>query len=126
VVVAMQLALEHGSHTAAMEALCAAEGTEAELLRKIVLGYISYGLGLVGEVVERPRDIDRIMAFGFCWAPPGMLVDAIGPGRTIVMLERAKLPVPDAVLQAALHQRPMFVEQVPASRFFPIARAVAA
>jgi 3-hydroxyacyl-CoA dehydrogenase len=122
----MQRALEVGSHAAAMDVLCQAEGKEAELLRRVVLGYISYGLGLVGEVVERPRDIDRIMSFGFCWAPPGMLVDAIGPGRTIVMLERAKLPVPDAILQAAVHQRPMFVEQVDASRFFPVSRAVAA
>ncbi|MBA2538982.1 MAG: 3-hydroxyacyl-CoA dehydrogenase family protein [Deltaproteobacteria bacterium] len=126
VVVAMQRALENGSHPGAMEALCRAEGKEADLLRKIVLGYISYGLGLVGEVVERPRDIDRIMSFGFCWAPPGMLVDAIGPGRTIVMLERAKLPVPDAVLQAAVHQRPMFVEPIDTTRFFPAKRAVAA
>ncbi len=126
VVVAMQTALETGSHVAAMEAMCAAEGSDAELLRKVLLGYISYGLGLVGEVVERPRDIDRIMSFGFCWAPPGMLVDAIGPGRTIVMLERAQLPVPDALLQAAVHQRPMFLEQVDPARFFPVRRAVAA
>ncbi len=123
VVRAMQAA---GSHIAALEVMCAAGGREAELLRKVVLGYISYGLGLVGEVVERPRDIDRIMCFGFCWAPPGMLVDAIGPGRTIVMLDNAKLPVPGVLLQAALHQRPMFVEPVDASRFFPTPRAAAA
>jgi hypothetical protein len=87
-----------------------AEGKEADILRRVMLGYISYGLGLVGNVVERPRDIDRIMGFGFNWAPPGMLVDAIGPGRTIVMLERAKLPVPTPILEAATHQRPMFDE----------------
>ena len=115
-----------GSHVAALEVMCRAEGTAADLLRQVMLGYISYGLGLVGDVVERPRDIDRIMAFGFSWAPPGMLVDAIGPGRTIVMLEQARLPVPEALLQAAVHQRPMFVEAVDASRFFPKARAAAA
>ncbi len=125
VVRAMQAALAH-SHVAAIEVMCTADGTAAALLRQVMLGYISYGLGLVGEVVERPRDIDRIMSFGFCWAPPGMLVDAIGPGRTIAMLDKAKLPVPDAVVQAALHQRPMFVEPIDAARFFPVVRAAAA
>jgi 3-hydroxyacyl-CoA dehydrogenase len=106
----------------AMEVLCAADGWEAELLRRILLGYISYGLGLVGEVVERPRDIDRIMAFGFHWAPPSVLVDAIGPGRTIVMLERAHMPVPRAVVDAALHQRALFDEpRVDTARFFVVA-----
>ena len=84
-----------------------------------MLGYISYGLGLVGSVVERARDIDRIMAFGFNWAPPGVLVDAIGPGRTIVMLEKAGLPVPTAILEAATHQRPLFDEpSVDRAKFF--------
>lgn len=118
----MRAAIRAGRPGGAMEVLCTAEGREAELLRRIVLGYISYGLGLVGEVVERPRDIDRIMSFGFLWAPPGMLVDAIGPGRTIVLLERARLPVPTCILEAATHQRPLFDEPtVDRSRFFVVA-----
>jgi hypothetical protein len=114
----MKGAIKSGHHTGAMEVLCNAEGKEADLLRKVVLGYISYGLGLVGEVVERPRDIDRIMGFGFNWAPPSMLVDAIGPGRTIVLLQGAKLPVPTVILEAATHQRALFNEPVDSSRFF--------
>jgi 3-hydroxyacyl-CoA dehydrogenase len=114
----MKNAIKSGRHTGAMEVLCNAEGKEADLLRKVVLGYISYGLGLVGEVVERPRDVDRIMGFGFNWAPPSMLVDAIGPGRTIVLLQQAKLPVPAPILEAATHQRALFNEPVDSSRFF--------
>ncbi len=118
----MKSAIKSGRHTGAMEVLCTAEGKEAELLRKVLLGYISYGLGLVGEVVERPRDVDRIMGFGFNWAPPSVLVDAIGPGRTIVLLEQAKLPVPTSILEAATHQRPLFNEPtVDSSRFFFVA-----
>lgn len=126
VVRAMQRALERGSHVGALEVMCTAHGPDADLLRQIMLGYISYGLGLVGEVVERARDIDRIMSFGFSWAPPGMLVDAIGPGRAIVLLEQAQLPVPDVLLQAAVHQRPLFVEPVEPARFFPLGDAAAA
>lgn len=118
----MKAAIRAGRHTGAMEVMCTATDVEAELLRRVILGYISYGLGLVGEVVDRPRDIDRIMGFGFNWAPPGVLVDAIGPGRTIVLLERARLPVPQAVLDAAIHQRPLFREPtVDGSRFFVVA-----
>ncbi len=121
----MKTAIKNGNgngYRHAMEVLCTAEGKEAEILRKVMLGYISYGLGLVGNVVERPRDIDRIMGFGFNWAPPSVLVDAIGPGRTIVMLERAKLAVPTPVLEAATHQRPLFNEpSIDSSRFFVVA-----
>ncbi len=118
----MKSAIRGGKHTGAMEILCTSEGTEAELLRQVMLGYISYGLGLVGEVVERPRDVDRIMGFGFNWAPPSVLVDAIGPSRTIILLERAKLPIPRCVLDAATHQRALFNEPaVDSSRFFTVA-----
>jgi 3-hydroxyacyl-CoA dehydrogenase len=51
----MKAAIKNGKHTGAMEVLCTSDGKEAELLRQVMLGYISYGLGLVGEVVERPR-----------------------------------------------------------------------
>ncbi len=119
----MKAAIKTGDgYRGAMELLCTAEGKEADLLRHVMLGYVSYGLGLVGEVVERPRDVDRIMGFGFNWAPPSVLVDAIGPGRTIVLLERAKLPVPDVVLDAATHLRPLWNEpQVDSARFFAAA-----
>jgi len=103
----------------AMEILCTAGGMAADLLRRVVLGYISYGLGLVGDVVSRPRDIDRIMGFGFLWAPPSVLVDAIGPGRTIVLLERAQLPIPSSIVSAAVHQRALFNEpRIDSARFF--------
>jgi 3-hydroxyacyl-CoA dehydrogenase len=103
----------------AMEVLCTAQGKEAEIVRRVMLGYLSYGLGLVGEVVDRPRDIDRIMGFGFLWAPPSVLVDAIGPGRTIVLLERAKLPIPQSVVASAVQQRALFDEpHVDTAQFF--------
>jgi 3-hydroxyacyl-CoA dehydrogenase len=115
----MKNAVRAGRHAAAMGILCSAEDREAALLREILLGYISYALGLVGEVVERPRDIDRIMGFGFAWAPPSVLVDAIGPTRTVALLEAAKLPVPLSIVQASEHRRAMFDEpSVDRARFF--------
>ena len=118
----MKAAIRSGKHTGAMEVLCTSDGKEAELLRQVMLGYVSYGLGLVGEVVQRARDVDRIMGFGFNWAPPSVLVDAIGPARTITLLERAKLPVPPCIVEAATHQRAMFNEPaVDGAKFFTVA-----
>jgi len=118
---AMKAAVRSRDLRAAMDVLCAATDPAADVLRRVLLGYVSYGLGLVGEVVERPRDIDRIMAFGFNWAPPSVLVDAIGPARTIALLGRARLPVPRAILDAAAHHRAMFNEPVDRARFFAAA-----
>lgn len=115
----MKAAIRVGRYERAMDAFCAATGAEAELLRKVVLGYISYGLMRVGQVVQHARDVDRIMGFGFNWAPPSVLVDAIGARKTIGLLEQAKLPVPRVVIDAAEKSVHLFDEPaVDRGRFF--------
>jgi 3-hydroxyacyl-CoA dehydrogenase len=115
----MKAAIHVGRYHRAMDAFCAAQGKEADLLRKVVLGYISYGLGRVGEVVKHARDVDRIMGFGFNWAPPSVLVDAIGARRTITLLEQAKLAVPRVLVEAAEKNTHLFNEpEVDRGRFF--------
>jgi 3-hydroxyacyl-CoA dehydrogenase len=119
---AMTAAIEAKRPEQAMDILCTADGDAADLLRRIVLGYISYALCRVGEVVRHARDIDRIMGFGFCWAPPSVLVDAIGARRTIELLERAGLPVPGVVIAAADGQCLLFDDPaVDSGRFFVVA-----
>ncbi|MFT3700023.1 MAG: 3-hydroxyacyl-CoA dehydrogenase family protein [Kofleriaceae bacterium] len=73
---------------------------EACLLRSVLLSYVSHGLSLVGEVVNEPADIDRIMGYGFSWASPTQLVEAIGAEPMIELLAKEGLAVP-AVLHAA-------------------------
>src|SRR5262249_37457499 len=70
-----------GRYREAFDVFAEASGPDAELMRRVVLGYVSYGLNRVGEVVETVADVDRIMGFGFNWAPPGALVDVIGARR---------------------------------------------
>jgi 3-hydroxyacyl-CoA dehydrogenase len=107
---------------AAMAVLCADTTHAGALLRRIIAGYVSYGLGLVGEVVARPRDIDRIMAFGFGWAPPSAIVDAIGAAGAIELIEGAGLPVPPAITDAAATNRALFDEPaLDCHRFFAAA-----
>jgi hypothetical protein len=100
-----------------MRVFLEATGWEADLLRQVILGYVSYGLNRVGEVVKEARDVDRIMGFGFNWAPPSVLVDWMGPKQTIAALERAKLEVPKVL--ASHRSARMFNEpHVDTGRFF--------
>jgi 3-hydroxyacyl-CoA dehydrogenase len=111
-----------GRYRPAFSIFATAEGDEAELARRVVLGYISYGLNRVGEteVVRQARDVDRIMGFGFNWAPPTVLVDVMGVRTTVELLERQRLPVPKVLQRAvAKPDEPLFREpHVNVGRFF--------
>jgi 3-hydroxyacyl-CoA dehydrogenase len=83
-----------------IQVFLAAEGDEAALARKVIAGYISYAFARVGEVTDTITGIDRIMGAGFNWAPPSVLVDTMGAGSAVRLIEEAGLVVPE-VLEAA-------------------------
>lgn len=97
-----------GRYGEALNVLASARGADADLCRRVVLGYVSYGLNRVGEVAASPADVDTIMSFGFNWAPPTAIVDLLGAKNTVAMLEKMKLPVPACVEQAAAKGAKMF------------------
>src|SRR5579885_635492 len=97
-----------GRYSDAMACLRDAKGADADLCRRVVLGYVSYGLNRVGEVAEAPRDVDTIMSYGFNWAPPTAIVDLIGPAETVRMLTELRLAVPACLEQAARNGARMF------------------
>ncbi|MGH7950130.1 MAG: 3-hydroxyacyl-CoA dehydrogenase family protein [Candidatus Binataceae bacterium] len=90
-----------GRYADSMAVLADAKGAEADLCRRVVLGYVSYALNRVGEVAESAADVDTIMSYGFNWAPPCAIVDLIGARRTAELLARHQLPVPASLEQAA-------------------------
>jgi 3-hydroxyacyl-CoA dehydrogenase len=90
-----------GRYVEALQVFLSAEGQQADLARKVVAGYISYAFHRVGEVTESIDGIDRIMGMGFNWAPPGVLVDTLGAAGTVEMIDKAGLPVPEALAEAA-------------------------
>jgi len=92
-----------------------AVGPQADIARRVILGYLSYGLHRFGpgEVVAGYDDVDRIMTAGFNWAPPSALVDLIGPARTVRELERAQLPIPAIVAAAARGEVPTPLFRLP-------------
>jgi 3-hydroxyacyl-CoA dehydrogenase len=104
----MKWLLRVGRYAESLKILADANGAEAELCRRVVLGYVSYGLNRVGEVAACAADVDTIMSYGFNWAPPTAIVDLLGAKNTVAMLEKLKLPVPATVEQAAADGAKMF------------------
>lgn len=111
-----------GLYREALAVFAAATGPEADVAKRVILGYVSYALNRVGEqeVVRQARDIDRIMGFGFNWAPPTVLVDLLGVRTTIGLLEHYQLPVPRVLQDAVKHpdQRLFCEAHVNVGRFF--------
>jgi 3-hydroxyacyl-CoA dehydrogenase len=90
-----------GRYADGMQAFLAAEEPEAAKAKRVVAGYVSYAFHRVGEVTDTITGIDLIMATGFNWAPPSVLVDVIGARAAVEMIERAGLPVPPSLRDAA-------------------------
>jgi 3-hydroxyacyl-CoA dehydrogenase len=109
-----------GRYAEAFKVFLDASGADADRARRVILGYVSYGLNRVGEdeVVREPRDVDRIMGFGFNWAPPTVLVDVMGVRETLAALEKAKLAVPKVLAAAKPGQRMFREPAVNIGRFF--------
>jgi 3-hydroxyacyl-CoA dehydrogenase len=89
-----------GKYREAIAVLAEARGSEADIARRVVLGYVSYALTRLGEVAQCAADVDTIMTFGFNWAPPTVLVDLFGARAVVDMLRRYGLAVPSVVEEA--------------------------
>jgi 3-hydroxyacyl-CoA dehydrogenase len=109
-----------GRYGEAFKVFLDAKGAEADLARKVVLGYVSYALNRVGpdEVVREASDVDKIMGFGFNWAPATVLADVMGIKPTIAAIEKAGLPVPKVLASAKPDQRLFKVPGVNVGRVF--------
>jgi 3-hydroxyacyl-CoA dehydrogenase len=109
-----------GKYTEAMQLFVTAEGPEADLAKRVILGYVSYALNRVGdkEVVREARDVDRIMGFGFNWVPPTVLADVIGVKETIKAIESCGLPIPKVLAHAKPGERLFREANVNIGRFF--------
>ncbi len=91
-----------GRYKEGMQIFLGAQGDEAAIARKVIAGYISYAFHRVGEVTETIDGIDRIMGMGFNWAPPSVLVDTMGGAKeAVAMIEKAGVPVPSILAEAA-------------------------
>lgn len=109
-----------GRYRDAMALFLRAEGPEAQLARKVILGYVSYALHRVGpkQVVDSPQGVDGIMGFGFNWAPPSVLVDLFGPKQTIEAMQSLGLAVPPVLASLPPNERMFTLRGANIGRFF--------
>jgi 3-hydroxyacyl-CoA dehydrogenase len=110
-----------GRYAEGLAAFRSAEGPEAQAARRVIAGYIAYAFQRAGEVTDTITGIDLIMATGFNWAPPSVLVDLIGVRESVAMIEGAGLAVP-AILADAVksgRKQPFFQHsQLNVGKFF--------
>jgi len=90
-----------GRYRDAFETIKTASGREAEIVKDIMCVYIVYSYLRVGEVTESGfgiDGIDRVMSFGFNWAPPSLIVRMLGGKEYVIkLLEKKEFKVPRAL-----------------------------
>jgi 3-hydroxyacyl-CoA dehydrogenase len=90
-----------GMYKKAFETILSAQGREAEVVKDILCAYVAYSYSLVGEVTDSKmgiEGIDKVMSYGFNWAAPSVIVEALGGSRAAAkLLAERKLTVPQAL-----------------------------
>ncbi len=90
-----------GRYRQAVETIMDTTKIEAEIVKDILCLYVSYSFSRVGEVTEEQygiAEIDRVMASGFNWAPPSLIVDMLGGKKDVIeLLEKKDFAVPDSL-----------------------------
>jgi 3-hydroxyacyl-CoA dehydrogenase len=94
----LKLHIHDGRYDKAIDILKKENSGGIELMRRFILGYVSYSFSRVGEVTESEagiHSIDKVMAYGFSWLPPSGWVDLLGgPRETVRLLDAGGLPIP--------------------------------
>jgi len=108
-----------GRYQEAFETIKMASSREAEIVRDILCVYIVYSYSCIGEVTDSVfgiDGIDRVMSFGFNWAPPSLIVSMLGGREHVIeLLEKKEFQVPDALKNADDSQSRM----LDAGKYFP-------
>lgn len=94
--------ISNGDYKKAFNVIMEDKSFESEIVRYFFARYISYSLSLVGSVVKTKEDVDKVMAYGFNWLPPCALIDLIGKDKTIKLIKKHKLQIPNEIKKHSL------------------------
>jgi 3-hydroxyacyl-CoA dehydrogenase len=90
-----------GMYREAFDAIKTARGREADVVMDILCTYIGYSYARIGEVTDYKLGIygiDKVMSFGFNWAPPSLIVGMLGGKEVVLQLfEKKGLDAPDSL-----------------------------
>lgn len=90
--------IKEGKYREAIFNLTNSDTKEAKIIQYFFAKYIYTALSLINTVAKNIEDIDKAMAFGFNWLPPGSLIDFIGGKvNAINLLKKNSLPVPEVL-----------------------------
>lgn len=92
--------IKEGKYKEVISIIISSNTKEAEIVQYFFARYIQVSFSLIGSAVQGIQEIDKAMAFGFNWLPPGALVELIG-GKlsTIKLLIKFNLSVPKEFLK---------------------------
>jgi 3-hydroxyacyl-CoA dehydrogenase len=98
-----------GKYDLAFDEIKNARGPEAEIVMDILCMYVAYSYSLIGEVCV-PEDgikgIDKVMAYGFNWAPPSVIMAILGgPDQVAEILDKNGYAVPESLKDQAAGNR---------------------
>ena len=85
-----------GMYKDAFDTILSAQGIEAEIVKDILAAYVAYSYSLVGEVTDITvgiEGIDEVMAYGYHWLAPSVIVELLGGAITTRCLTRSDLPL---------------------------------
>ncbi len=92
-----------GKYQQAFEIIKNAQNKEADIVRDILCTYVAYSYSRIGEVTENKygiEGIDKVMCFGFNWAPPSLILKMLGGNDAFIeMLEKKQMDIPKALSQ---------------------------
>ena len=101
--------LHDGMYEQAIHILKNAEGSDADIVKKFILGYISYSFNRIGEatpIEDGIHGIDKVMAFGFSWLPPSGWVDLLGGSKEVIqMMEKYKIAIPSSLQKISTNDK---------------------
>ncbi len=90
-----------GKYKDAFDVILAAKSREARAVQDILYTYIAYAFSLVGEVTDASygmSGIDKVMSYGFHWAPPSVMVSMLsGIEAVLEALSSRNLKIPEAL-----------------------------
>ena len=90
-----------GLYKQAFETILAAQGKEADVVKDILCAYVAYSYSLVGQVTDSHigiEGIDKVMAYGFHWTAPSVIMEMLGGSKAACkMSSNRALPVSKAL-----------------------------
>lgn len=106
-----------GMYRAAFDSIKKARDKEAEIVREILCTYVNYSYSRIGEVTDRRfaiRGIDRVMATGFHWASPSVILSMLGKDFVMEQLEERGV----SIAKTLKEEEPPVSEHLEVGKYF--------